>query len=113
MDDDGDIVESCVIVESDVEVEAGVNGGRRKAKPSRRPAPWEQVLLDTFQELAIGGDVLKTELILRASNKRSEEEAGTLRDRKKNAGKVLARMSRGDDAAFISSKEDDYVSLVQ
>lgn len=113
MDDDGDIVESCVIVESDVEVEAGVNGGRRKAKPSRRPAPWEQVLLDTFQELAIGGDVLKTELILRAANKRSEEEAGTLRDRKKNAGKVLARMSRGDDAAFISSKEDDYVSLVQ
>jgi KaiC/GvpD/RAD55 family RecA-like ATPase len=113
MDDDGDIVESCVIVESDVEVEAGVNGGRRKAKPSRRPAPWEQVLLDTFQELAIGGDVLKTELILRAANKRSEEEAGTLRDRKKNAGKVLARMSRGDGAAFISSKEDDYVSLVQ
>ena len=71
------------------------------------------MLLDTFQELAIGGDVLKTELILRAANKRSEEEAGTLRDRKKNAGKVLARMSRGDDAAFISSKEDDYVSLVQ
>jgi hypothetical protein len=114
MRDDGKIITSCVIVESDVQVASGVDGGRtQKAKPPRRPAPWEQALLDTFQELAIGGDVLKTELILRAANKRSEEEAGTLRDRKKNAGKVLARMSRGDDAVFISSAEDDYVSLVQ
>lgn len=113
LDEDDDPIRSAVVVESDVAVEAGVNGGKRKGKPPRRAAPWEQALLDTFQELAVGGDVLKTELILRAANKRSEEEAGTLRDRKKNAGKVLARMSRGDDAVFISSKEDDYVTLVQ
>ena len=113
MDEDDDPIRSAVVVENAVEVEAGVNGGRRKVKPPKREGPWDAVLLDTYAELSVGGDVLKTELILRAANKRSEKEAGSLRDRKKNARRALVRMSRGDDAVFISSAEDDYVSLVQ
>lgn len=111
MDDDGDIIDSCVLAESDVQVEAGVNGGRRRGVSRKRLGPWEQALLDTFQELALGGDVLKTELIIRTAEKRPE--VGSVRDRRKNVSKSLAKMSKGDDAAFISSKDDDYVTLVQ
>lgn len=113
IDEDGDDIESAVVLESDVQVEAGVAGSRRKAKLDKRAGPWDAVLLDTYQELALGGDVLKTELILRAAGKRSEEEAGSLRDRKKNARRALTRMSRGNDAVFITSAEDDYVSVVR
>ena len=111
LDEDDDPIKSAVVVESDVEVEAGVNGGRRKAAAKKRLGVWEQTLLDTFQELAVGGDVLKTELILRTADKRAD--AGSIRDRRKNVGKVLERMSKGGGAVFISSKEDDYVTLVQ
>lgn len=111
IDEDGDDVESAVVLESDVQVEAGVNGGKRRASDRKRLGVWEQTMLDTFQELAVGGDVLKTELILRTADKRPD--AGSVRDRRKNVGKVLERMSKGNDAVFISSKEDDYVTLVQ
>jgi KaiC/GvpD/RAD55 family RecA-like ATPase len=69
MDDDGDVVESCVIVESDVQVEAGVRGGGRGAASKVKFGPWEQAVLDTYAELAVGGDVLKSELVMTTADK--------------------------------------------
>lgn len=116
LDEDGDDIKSAVVLESDAQVAAGVAGGRRRGKgPAAvvRDGQWDPVIINTFQELAVGGDVLKTELILRTAEKRSEEEAGSLRDRKKNVRRALTRMSRGNAATFITSEEDGYVTLVR
>lgn len=109
MDEDGDVIESAVVVESDVHVEAGVRGGGRAAKPAKPMGEWEQALLDVYAELALGGDVLKSELIIRAADKRPD--AGSQRDRRKNVKHALRRISRGDTGTFISSEDDDYVAL--
>jgi len=72
MDDDGDIIESCVIVESDVHVEAGVRTSSRRAADKKRKAEsskWQSIVLDIYQELALGGNVLRSELTLRAKAK--------------------------------------------
>lgn len=116
LDEDGDDIKSAVVLESDAQVAAGVAGGRRRGKgPAAvvRDGQWDPVIINTFQELAVGGDVLKAELILRTAEKRSEEEAGSLRDRKKNVRRALTRMSRGNAATFITSEEDGYVTLVR
>jgi KaiC/GvpD/RAD55 family RecA-like ATPase len=109
IDEDGDDITSCVIAESDVTVDAGVRNGSRKAKPAKPMGEWEQALLDTYAELALGGDVLKSELILTAADKRPD--AGSQRDRRKNVKHALRRLSRGDTGTFISGEDDEYVSL--
>ena len=102
MDEDEDPVTSCVLAID----EAPVFGVARKVE---KLGAWEQAVLDSFVELQLGGDVLYTELLLRAADKRPE--AGSLRDRKKNAGKVIKKMSTGPKARFILG--DEYVTEMQ
>ena len=79
MDDDGDVIESCVIVESDVHVEAGVRGGGRAGASKAKFGPWEQAVLDTYAELAVGGDVLKSELVITTADKMDKPESVKIR----------------------------------
>ena len=104
MDDSGEGISSCVVVEAAAPAGKGGRGPARK-----KIGQWEQAVMDTFSELQVGGDVLYTELLLRTAEKRPE--TGTLRDRKKNAGRAIKRMAMGADAVFILG--DDYVTEVQ
>ena len=105
LDEDDDPIRSAVVVESAVEVEAGVNGGKRKAKPEKKLGEWEQAILDVHAELSVGGDVLKSELILRAAERRSDK--GTLRDRKKNVGHALKGLRQGKDSTILPHRAED------
>lgn len=105
LDEDDDPIRSAVVVESDVAVEAGVNGGKRKAKPEKKLGEWEQAILDVHAELSVGGDVLKTELILRAAERRPDK--GTLRDRKKNVGHALKGLRQGKDSIVLPHRAED------
>jgi hypothetical protein len=112
MDDDGEVIESCVIAESEVQVEAGVRGGRRKAA-AKSWGVWGEAILDVYQELAVGGDVLKSELVIRAADRRPD--AGTVKVRRGNVRAKLAAMRKGDDSPFLppdkETKEDRYVVM--
>lgn len=91
MDDDGDVVESCVIVESDVQVEAGVRGGGRGAKPTKQMGDWERAVADVYSELALGGDVLKSEVILQAAD--VYPDRGSVKFRRASARRALKNLS--------------------
>jgi KaiC/GvpD/RAD55 family RecA-like ATPase len=111
IDEDGDDITSCVIAESDVTVDAGVNGGRRKAKPKEKMGDWERALLDVYAELSVGGDVRKFDLIAAAADTRPD--AGTVKVRRGNVRAALKKMRTGKDSYFLPPepeiKEDLYV----
>lgn len=113
LDEDDDPIKSAIVVENAVQVEAGVNGGKRKAKPEKKLGGWEQAILDVHAELSVGGDVLKSELILRAAERRPDK--GTLRDRKKNVGHALKGLREGKDSTILPHRAEDgddkYVAL--
>jgi hypothetical protein len=79
MDEDGDIIESAVVVENDVQVAAGVHGagrasGKRQATIDKnlKLKKWGAAILEAYSELALGGPVLESEVILVARNKSKE-----------------------------------------
>lgn len=113
MDDDGDVIESCVVVESDLHVAAGVKDGGGAAKSRKQLGDWERALLDVYAELAVGGDVLKSELIIRAADTRPE--AGTVKVRRGNVRAALRNLRKGNESPFLppepgaKAEEDTYV----
>lgn len=104
LNDEGEGVSSCVVVEAAVPATGKAARGK-----DAKAGPWERAALETFSELQVGGDVLFTELVLRTADKRPD--VGSLRDRKKNAARAIRAMARGPRAVFIMG--DDYVTEVQ
>jgi hypothetical protein len=100
--EEGEGVTSCVVVEAAVQAPG-------RANKAERVGVWERTVMETFAELQVGGDVLLTELVLRAAEKRPD--AGNPRDRKKNAMRAVRNLSKGSKAAFILG--DDYVTEAQ
>jgi hypothetical protein len=80
MDEDGDIIESAVVVENDVQVAPGVGSGGRSASGRRQATidknlkmkKWGAAILEAYSELALGGSVLESEAILVAREKSKE-----------------------------------------
>jgi hypothetical protein len=74
---------------------------------------WGEALLDVYQELAVGGDVLKSELVIRAADRRPD--TGTLKVRRGNVRAKLSAMMKGDGSPFLppdkEMKEDRYVVM--
>jgi hypothetical protein len=103
IDDEGEDITSCVVLEAAVAPRAAVS---KRAKPL---GDWEKAVLDTYSELAVGGDVSKTDLIHLVADKRPE--VGTLRDRRKNARRAVEGLCSGKDALLISEKGENHVSL--
>lgn len=101
-DEDGDDVTSCVIAEDEVPTVG-------KASRVEKLGAWEQAVIDSFTELQMGGDVLLSELVIRAADKRPE--AGSLRDRRKNSNRAIKNLSRGSKARFILG--DEFVTEAQ
>jgi hypothetical protein len=97
MRDDGKVITSCVITESDVPVASGVKGGGAAEKV--KFGPWEQAVFDTYAELAVGGDVLKSEIVLRVADKMDKPES--LKIRRATALRALKKLcDRGPKKRF-------------
>lgn len=117
MDDDGDIIDSCVLAESDVQVEAGVRGSQKRAERRHKAEAnkWESLVLEAYQELSLGGEVLRTELNLLAKVK-ARQRHPDIREGRTNylvnrAVKTLVEEGRGqvfyEDGGFVFEKGDE------
>ena len=102
IDDDGDAVSSCVLAPD--EAPEGARGTRPK-DTKRKLGAWEQMVMETVAELRLGGDVLLSELVIRAADKRSEQ--GTVKFRRASAKRAAVGLSKGKDALLVV--EDGYV----
>lgn len=105
LDEDGDAVTSCVVAEDDVP-----ERGNARQEKGVTYGPLEQLLIETYEELALGGPVKKPDLLMRCLEK--EPGTGTPRDRKKNLGQSLAALARPNTKKqfFIIVKDDPYVT---
>lgn len=75
LDEDGDIVTSCVIAEGELPQKAD------KRKPARVEfGPWETIVMDTYAEIALGGQpVMRPDLVITAADKVAEPESVKIR----------------------------------
>lgn len=102
IDEDGDPVTSCVIVED----EAPVQGRGTRVKDARRKlGVWEQAVMETLAELQLGGDVLMSDLIIKTADKRGDN--GTVKFRRASAKRAITGLSKGKDA--VLNVEEGYV----
>lgn len=104
IDEDGDPVTSCVIVED--EPPAQGRGTRTRVKDARRKlGVWEQAVMETLAELQLGGDVLMSELIIKTADRRGDN--GTVKFRRASAKRAISGLSKGKDA--VLNVEEGYV----
>ena len=96
MDEDGDPVTSCVIGED----AAPAQGRATKVKEEKLGA-WEQAVMEAFGELQLGGDVLRTELIILVDQKMQEAVGGTIKSRRARARRALDNLSSGRKSLLI------------
>lgn len=107
LDEDGDPVTSCVVA-ADEAPEMG-RGRRAAGDPKRKLGPWEEVVLEAFAELQLAGDVRLPDVVIAAADKRPD--AGTVKNRRKNAKRALFGLTKGKDARLM--EEEGYVFEVQ
>lgn len=105
IDESGDAVTSCVVVET----AAPAKGRGPKVEGRRKRGPWEEAALEAFAELQLSGDVKLTDVVILAADKRPE--AGTVKNRRKNAKRALIGLTRGRDATLMV--EEEFVFEVQ
>lgn len=105
LDEDDDPITSCVLADD----EAPEKGRARKVDGKRKLGPWEEVILETFAEMQMGGDVKLPALVIAAADKRPD--AGTVKNRRKNAKRALLGLCKGKDATLMV--EEEYVFEVQ
>lgn len=68
MDEDGEPIDSCVVLEAAVAQKA--DGGKQKAPPL---GEWEQLVLDVYAELSVAGEGVKiTDITIEAANRRDK-----------------------------------------
>ncbi len=101
LDEDDDPVTSCVLGDDEVPE----MGKAPRAKEGEKFGVWEQAVMDTFTELQLGGDVLQTELVIRAADKMTER--GTVKFCRASARRALANLSSGKKSRF--TVEEGYV----
>lgn len=68
MDEDGEPIDSCVVLEAEVPKKA--DGGKQKAPPL---GEWEQLVLDVYTELSVAGEGVKiTDITIEAASRRDK-----------------------------------------
>lgn len=98
--EDDEAITSCVVVE-----EAAPVNGRAPKAIEEKLGKWETAVAETYSELALGGDVMRPELIIAAADKMPDE--GTVKYRRACTRRALGNLSRGAKARF--AVEGDYV----
>lgn len=106
MDEDGDVIDSCVVVEASVPV-TGRPGDNRK-----RMGPWERLVLEVVGEIALGQNTgIEVKAIIDEALVRAPApEEGKRDTRKQRIRRALLALCEGDDAPYFL--EDDCISVL-
>lgn len=91
LDEDDELITSCVLGDD----EAPEKGKARRAEGREKYGIWEQAVLETFAELQLGGDVLRTELIIQVGDKMKDTVEGTVKSRRGRVRRALGNLTSG------------------
>ncbi|CAB5079589.1 Primase, C-terminal 2 [uncultured Caudovirales phage] len=104
LDEEGDALVSCVVVEADAPAPS-----KKGEAPPRKLGVWEAVVLETFAEMQLGGDVMFPALVIAAADKRPD--AGTVKQRRKDVRRAIEGLSTGKNRRL--DVEENYVFEVR
>lgn len=106
MDEDGDVIDSCVVVEASVPI-MGRPGDTRK-----RMGPWERLVLEVVGEIALGQNTgIEVKAVIDEALARAPApEEGKRDTRKQRIRRALLALCEGDDAPYFL--EDDCISVL-
>ncbi|NLX17562.1 MAG: hypothetical protein GXY45_11445, partial [Ramlibacter sp.] len=97
MDEDGDVIDSCVVIEAaaPVVVKAG--------KETRAAGKWERLVMEVVGEMALGQSAgIEVEAVIAECVRRSDPPADGKRDtRKQSAKRALQALCEGDEAPYF------------
>lgn len=105
MDEDGDVIDSCVIREAEIPA-----GGRIDSK--KRVGPWEKLVLDVVGEIALGQNsgIEVDQVLAEVVRRGPAAEEGKRDTRKQRARRALLTLCEGDEAPFFL--ENDCLSVL-
>lgn len=105
MDEDGDVIDSCVIREAEIPA-----GGR--IDPKKRVGPWEKLVLDVVGEIALGQNsgIEVDQVLAEVVRRGPAAEEGKRDTRKQRARRALLTLCEGDEAPFFL--ENDCLSVL-
>lgn len=103
-DEDGDPVDSCVVIEAEVPVANQIN--------NKKLGEWEKVIVEVVAEFSIAqSEGIEIKAVIDEAVRRREAPGKGKRDnRKTNAKRALLRLSEGDDALYLL--EDDCLGVL-
>lgn len=108
MDEDGDIVQSCVAIEAEVPEDRGRGRG---AQGRRKPGKNEQLALDVaVQLLPTNGDGLELDYLVGEIAERMERGDGKRDIRKQSARRALLKVMESDHAPF--AQDGDHIRIL-
>lgn len=107
-DEDGDIIDSCVVVEAPVPTMGKVGGGKRPV------GKWERLVIDVMGEIALGQNSgIEVDAVLKEVIARSPPHDGMGRDtRKQHARRALMALCEGDEAPYFHDKETNCLEVL-
>jgi hypothetical protein len=105
MDEDGDVIDSCVVVEAEV---VATKAGQSK----RRLGPWEQAVMAVVGEMsqAQSTGIEVEAVVAEVARRQPAPEAGKRDTRKQHAKRALVGLAEGEDAPFWI--EGDSISML-
>jgi hypothetical protein len=105
MDEDGDVIDSCVVKEAEIPTTGRLD-------PKKRIGPWEKLVLDVVGEMALGQNAgIEVEAVIAEAVRRGPVAEDGKRDtRKQRARRALLSLCDGDDAPFFL--EGDCLSVL-
>lgn len=96
MDEHGEAVSSCVVVEA----AAPVVSSRKGSPTARKLGVWESLVMETMSEMRLGGgDVLLADLVMLTAEKRAD--AGSVKFRRASAKRAVMGLAKGADALLV------------
>lgn len=106
-DEDGDVVDSCVVVEAEIPVAVSVAG-----RPRRTYGKWEQAIMSVVSEFAIAQNSgIEIDAVIDEVIRRSPPPESGKRDaRKQHARRAMNALCSGDVPMYLV--EDDCISIL-
>lgn len=107
IDEDGDVVTSCVVIDAPLPEDAPAvrGGGAQKVKKVRKLREWPAAIMETFAEMSMGGDVKRDDLVERVVAKHPDK--GTPAARRYRINRAVDALMLNQDP--LLKMEDGYV----
>jgi hypothetical protein len=107
MDEDGDIITSCAVVEA--EVPSGLHGSAKSAKSGA--GKWTSVVISVVSEFGLAQSAgIEVEAVIAECLSRTEAPAGKRDTRKQHIRRALKALCTGDDAPYF--EEDGCLEIL-